>query len=61
MLNGDRSNVGVGSGGAAAGAIAVAHQASPYGSGTAVERQDTPVELRSKVLLDPSLESFATL
>ena len=59
MLNGHRGNVGVGSSRATAGAIAVAHQASPYGGGTAVERQDAPVELRSKVLLDPFLESFA--
>ena len=61
MLNGHRGNVGVGSGGAAAGAIAVAHEASPYGGGMAVEWQDAPVELPGKVLLDPSLESFATL
>ncbi len=61
MLNGHRGDVGVGCGGPAAGAIAIAHEASPYGGRTAVKRQDAPVELPGKVLLDPSLKLFAML
>ena len=61
MLSGHRGDLGVGCGGPAAGAIAIAHEASPYGGRTAVKRQDAPVELPGKVLLDPSLKSFSTL
>ena len=43
----------------AAGAIAVAHEASPDGSRADVDRQDAPIEPSGEVLLDSSLESFA--
>ena len=61
VQNGHRGNLRVGCGGRTAGAISVAHEAPPNGGGAAVERQDTPIELPSKVLLDPPLESFAAL
>ena len=51
MLNGHGGNLGVGGCGAAAGAIAVAHEASPDGGRADVERQDASVELPGEVLL----------
>ena len=60
MLNGHGGDLGIRCGGTAASAIVVAHEASPNGSRADVERQDAPIELPDKVLLDPSLESFAT-
>ncbi len=61
MANGYRRDLGVSRCGAAAFAIAVAHKAAPDGGRAAVERQDAPVELPGKILLDPSLEALAAL
>ena len=61
ILNGHGGDLGGGCGGAAASAVTVAHEASPDSGRADIERQDAPIELSGKVLLDPSLESFATL
>lgn len=61
VLDGHRSDLGICCRGTASRTVSIAHEASPYGSRAAVERQDSPFELPGEVLLDPSLEAFATL
>ena len=60
MLNGNRCDLGISCGWGASGTIAVSHEAPPDRGCAVVERQDAPVELPGKILLDPSLKSFAT-
>ena len=61
VLNGDRSDLGICCGGTTSRTVSIAHEASPYGSRAAVERQNSSFELPDEVLLDPSLEACATL
>ena len=61
VLNGHRSDLGICCGGTASRTASIAHEAPPYGSRAAIERQNSPFKLPDEVLLDPSLEAFATL
>ena len=61
VLDRHRSDLGICCRGPSSRTVSIAHEASPNGSRAAIERQDSPFELPGEVLLDPSLEAFATL